>query len=163
MKIIEADLVDWEPLRIRFMPKSRFADVCPVEMTIHFLSVGKAARCRVAKVINAGVQIEEFFDSLSNAVEPLARSLRALIRRAIPEASESIKWGMPVYETGRLVCAIRPAADYVALQFYGMGTSLSDPDGLLEGNGKRMRHVKIRSQADIRNDLFTRWIRQAAE
>ena len=27
---------------------------------------------------------------------------------------------------------------------FARGTSLSDPDGLLEGTGKRARHVKVR-------------------
>src|SRR5262249_5507258 len=100
---------------------------------------------------------------LRGPVAPLARALRALIRQAAPMASESIKWGMPVYATGKLICAVRPAAGYVALQFYGSGTALPDPEGLLEGTGKRMRHVKIRTRDDIKKDLFTSWIRQAAE
>ena len=109
-----------------------------------------------------GTTADGFFDSLNGAVAPLARALRALIRRAIPTASEAIKWGMPVYETHKLVCAVRPAEDYVALQFYSSGTTLPDPDGLLEGTGKRMRHVKIRTRADIKKDLFISWIQQAA-
>lgn len=105
---------------------------------------------------------DEFFDSLDGTVAALARALRSIIRQAIPGASESIKWGMPVYETGELICAVRPSQKYVALQFYASGTCLPDPDGLLEGTGKRMRHVKIRTQSDIKKALFTSWIRQAA-
>src|SRR5262245_60264751 len=99
-----------------------------------------------------GAAADEFFASLDSAIAPLARALRTLIRKAIPEAAESIKWGIPVYETGKLVCSIRPSPGYVSLQFYTSGTSLPDLDGLLEGTGKRMRHVKIRTRADIRRD-----------
>jgi hypothetical protein len=106
---------------------------------------------------------DEFFESLDGTVAVLARELRSIIRQAIPGASESIKWGMPVYETGELICAVRPSQEYVALQFYASGTSLPDRDGLLEGTGKRMRHVKIRTRSDIKKALFTSWIRQAAE
>lgn len=109
-----------------------------------------------------GDNTERFFDSLNDNVSPLARELRAIIRNAIPKASESIKWGMPVYECDKIVCAVRPSDNYVALQFYSSGTTLPDPDGILEGTGKRMRHVKIRSRADIKKKLFTSWIRQAA-
>lgn len=109
-----------------------------------------------------GVSADAFFNSLDGTVGPLARALRALIRRAIPQASETIKWGMPVYETGKLVCSVRPSAEYIALQFYSSGTALPDPDRLLGCTGKRMRHVKIRKRADIKKDLFTSWIRQAA-
>jgi hypothetical protein len=69
---------------------------------------------------------------------------------------------MPVYEADGMICAIRVVGDYVALQFYTSGTKLDDPDGLLEGTGKRMRHVKIRSKADLRRKLLTSWIKQAA-
>lgn len=69
---------------------------------------------------------------------------------------------MPVYEADGLICAIRAADDYVAFQFYASGTKLDDPDGLLEGTGKRMRRVKIRSKADMRTKLFTSWIKKAA-
>lgn len=33
---------------------------------------------------------------------------------------------------------------YVNLGFF-RGTELADPDGLLEGSGKRLRHIKVRS------------------
>ena len=47
-----------------------------------------------------GDTADGFFDSLNDIVAPLAQELRAVIRNAIPKASESIKWGMPVYECG---------------------------------------------------------------
>ena len=105
---------------------------------------------------------ERFFRSLDEPVASIARELRGLVRKAEPALTEEFKWGMPVYENERLVCAIRPGKGYMALQFYTSGTSLRDPDGLLEGTGKRMRHVKIRSRKDIRTRLFASWIRQAA-
>ncbi|MCA9190428.1 MAG: DUF1801 domain-containing protein [Planctomycetales bacterium] len=110
-----------------------------------------------------GAGADEFFDSLDGTVAALARSLRSIIRQAIPGVSETIKWGIPVYETDKLICAVRPSQDYIALQFYASGTSLPDPDGLLEGTGKKMRHVKIRTRSDIKKVLFTSWIAQAAE
>jgi hypothetical protein len=110
-----------------------------------------------------GKNADAFFNSLSNPVAPLARQLRGIIRKAIPKASESIKWGMPVYEAHKMVCAVRISDDYVALQFYTSGTKLHDPEGLLEGTGKKMRHVKVRSKADIRKGLFTSWIKRAVD
>ena len=109
-----------------------------------------------------GSAADTFFDSLAEAVAPLARELRGIILRALPHASESLKWGMPVYEQDGMICAIRPSNGYVALQFYTSGAKLSDPDGLLEGTGKRMRHVKIWSKSDIKKRLFTSWLKQAA-
>lgn len=105
---------------------------------------------------------DDYFASQSGRVAHLVQELRSLIQEAAPRAKETIKWGMPVYEGHGLICAIRPSKEYVALQFYSSGTNLEDPDGLLEGTGKKMRHVKIRSKRDIRKKLFTSWIKQAA-
>ena len=109
-----------------------------------------------------GNKTDTFFDSLNEPIAALAQELRGIIRKAVPHASESIKWGMPVYEENGMICAIRPSNEYVALQFYTSGTDLHDPDGLLDGTGKRMRHVKIRSKSEIKRRLFTSWIKQAA-
>lgn len=109
-----------------------------------------------------GDDADAFFHSLNRRIAPLALELRGIIRKAVPKASEAIKWGMPVYESDGLICSIRAADEYVALQFYTSGTRLHDPGELLEGTGKRMRHVKIRSRADIRKQVFTSWIKQAA-
>jgi hypothetical protein len=43
---------------------------------------------------------------------------------------------------------IAPQSDYVNLGFYH-GVALNDPAGLLEGAGKRLRHIKLKSVADV--------------
>lgn len=111
---------------------------------------------------DGGKGVEQFFHALDEPNATLALKLREIIRKADPGLSETIKWGMPVYEKQGLVCALRPGKSYMALQFYTSGTSLQDPDGLLEGTGQRMRHVKIHSQEAINRALFTSWIKQAS-
>ncbi len=49
---------------------------------------------------------------------------------------------------------------YVNLGFYH-GASLRDPTGLLEGTGKSLRHVKIRSASDVKNAAVAVLIREA--
>ncbi len=111
-----------------------------------------------------GDQADEYFAALDEDIRPLALAVRSLIRAAIPHSTEVIKWGIPVYLTNSPMwdCSIRVGKGYVALQFGEIGASLEDPDGLLEGTGKKLRHVKIRSEEDIQPELFASWIRQAA-
>lgn len=111
-----------------------------------------------------GHQADEYFAALDEGLRPLALALRSLIRETIPQATEMIKWGMPVYLTDSpmWVCSIRAGSGYVALQFGEIGTSLEDPGGLLEGTGVKLRHVKIRTEDDIQPELFASWIRHAA-
>ena len=50
--------------------------------------------------------------------------------------------------------------EHVNLGFYH-GASLSDPAGLLEGTGKKLRHVKLRSLSASRGPAVTVLLRQA--
>tara|TARA_Y100000758_G_scaffold167317_1_gene118818 strand:+ start:1116 stop:1481 length:366 start_codon:yes stop_codon:yes gene_type:complete len=109
-----------------------------------------------------GDKADGWFAALDDSIAPVAADLRSLVRKAVPDATECIKWGTPNYEKDGPICAIRSGKEFVALQFGPIGTSLKDPDGLLEGTGKAMRHVKIRAKTDLKKQLFSSWIKQAA-
>lgn len=49
---------------------------------------------------------------------------------------------------------------HVALGF-NYGSELPDPDGILEGSGKLMRHVKIKTNDDLKNPAITAMLRKA--
>src|SRR6185436_3479327 len=92
--------------------------------------------------------------------QEIARILRGMIRKAAQSLDEAIKWGHPCYVGIGNVCSIMPYPDHVNLVFF-RGTELHDPDQLLEGTGKGMRHVKIWSAKDIRKRPITDLIRSA--
>lgn len=103
-----------------------------------------------------------YFDALDANLRDTALAVRKLVLSATPGIEECIKWGMPVYEKGALICAIRRTKTYVALQFHYGDVELHDPQHLLEGTGATMRHVKIRSASEIKPSIFSDWIRQIA-
>ncbi len=72
--------------------------------------------------------------------------LRALVTRPVPEAVETVHFGWKTISCGlrTRVCAIAPHAAHVNVVFH-RGTELNDPDGVLEGSGRSMRHVKTRT------------------
>ena len=85
------------------------------------------------------------------ALRPVAAALRDAIVRLHPEARETVRLGdrAATYGIGprKMVegyAYIMPHAGWINLGFY-QGASLPDPDGLLEGTGAAMRHVKVRS------------------
>jgi hypothetical protein len=86
-------------------------------------------------------------------VRETALRLRALVLELMPDAVEQVDPpdGLIAYGTGpRLgeqVFAIVPHGAHVNLQFAD-GADLPDPGRLLEGTGKRVRHVKNRSVID---------------
>src|SRR5262245_58973487 len=60
------------------------------------------------------------------------------------------------------ICYIGVLKDHVNLGFHN-GASLRDPYGLIEGTGKRMRHIKIRHMDDVLNPAIRMYLQQAAE
>jgi hypothetical protein len=98
------------------------------------------------------------FDELLAGVEPdlaaIARRLRAIIRAVDANAVETVRLGdnAATYGVGPKKMTdgyayIMPMRGYVNLGFY-QGALLSDPKRLLEGTGKGLRHVKIRSLSE---------------
>jgi hypothetical protein len=53
-------------------------------------------------------------------------------------------------------------SSYVNLGFYH-GAALRDPTHLLEGTGKRLRHVKIRTDAEVKNAAIAALLRNAID
>lgn len=78
----------------------------------------------------------------------IERALRMTIRAAFPDAVEQVDFGNRLIAFGRsmkmrgLLFAIIAHRSWVNLQLAD-GADLPDPDGLVEGTGKRIRHVKI--------------------
>ena len=83
-------------------------------------------------------------------VQAIATTLRDVIRRADPDAFEEARTGDNAYHFGAGprkmadgYAYLMPQKDRINLGFY-QGADLPDPDGLLEGTGKSLRHVKVR-------------------
>jgi hypothetical protein len=69
-------------------------------------------------------------------------ALRKLILNAAPHVGESIKYGIPFYTYHGLLCYLNPKRDYVDFGFC-RGVQLSDEAGLLYGDNKEIRKVKV--------------------
>ena len=82
--------------------------------------------------------------------QAIEHALRATIRREFPAAVEQVDFGNKLIAFGRsmkmrgLLFALIAHKSWVNLQLAD-GAELPDPNGLIEGTGKRIRHVKIRS------------------
>ena len=94
--------------------------------------------------------VDRLLDEHSPELGAIERALRATIRREFPDAVEQVDFGNKLIAFGHtmkirgLLFAIIAHKSHVNLQLAD-GADLPDPDGLIEGTGKRIRHVKIRS------------------
>ena len=92
---------------------------------------------------------DENLASHTPEVQAAARALEALIRAEQPDVVVQYDPGNGLLAFGRsmrmrdLLFAIIPHGGWVNLQLAD-GALLPNPDGLIEGTGKRIRHVKVR-------------------
>lgn len=98
--------------------------------------------------------VEEFIARYEPPIQDLVQGLRALVKDAMPDAEErampgrnAIGYGGPRVMAD-MVCYIAGFKSHANLGFIE-GTSLPDPDRLLEGSGENLRHVKVRTAADV--------------
>ena len=100
--------------------------------------------------------LNNFLALYNPEIQSLVNQLRGLILGVFPQALEQVDPPSKIIAYGfdrtykGLVCAIAPQRGYVNLMF-SLGAQLHDPAHLLEGTGKRARHVKIRVVSDIEN------------
>ena len=107
------------------------------------------------------------FDAYLEAQRPgnreTIRAIRAFVARTAPGLEETVKWG-----NGCWVGANGPVAYVYAdtgfVQFgFFRGAMLRDPQGLLEGKGAYVRHIKVRDPSGIKPRAFGALLRQAAD
>lgn len=111
-----------------------------------------------------GAPIDAFFGKQPEALKPLLVELRRLVEEAAPEATSSLKWGMPCYSIGdTMMCLLGGHKAHVNLVLSGPPGTYADPRGLLSGDGKTGRHLKITSLAEMPVADVKRWLRAAAE
>lgn len=110
----------------------------------------------------AGRTPEELLEKFSPEVRDLTNRLRELIRASAPELKEEAAERMDniYFKWNGVVCAITPYKSYTSLHFY-KGTRLDDPQGLLEGGGTALRHLKIRKPEDVRPEVVVPFLQQA--
>ena len=105
--------------------------------------------------------------SFSPEIQTLARAAREMIFAVLPETVEvvwlkqkTVGYGTGYKKMTEQFCWLAPASKHLTFGFY-YGSELPDPDGLLEGNGKLMRHVKIKTEADLSNPALRELLSKA--
>ncbi len=103
------------------------------------------------------------FDKLVKTLDPEGRELnqrlRKVVKSAIPNVSESVKWGAPTFSVnGKIIANIMNYRDHVNLGFF-KGAKLHSK--LLEGTGKGLRHIKVFKPGDIKEKEIAKLLKEA--
>ena len=111
-------------------------------------------KSKVTAVTDKGT-FDEVLASAPEKQRPIARAARALLADVMPGVTEvawarqgTVGYGVGPKKMSEHFCYIAPHSNHVNLGF-AYGADLPDPDGLLEGQGKALRHVKLRAVSDV--------------
>ena len=102
-------------------------------------------------------------------VQELTLTLRDLVLEKLAPCCEyivevyivSILYG-PTHRMKDGICYIGVIQDHVNLGFI-RGSELADPQRILEGTGKQMRHIKIRNISDLGRPAIRAYLQEACE
>ncbi len=114
-------------------------------------------------------QLLGFLEDYDRPIADLVLALREIILEEVPEASESIYkvytvaiWFGLSDKMKDMFCYIATNRRHINLGF-PRGSTLPDPNRLLEGDGKAMRHIKFASLQDLERPFVRRYIRGSIE
>ena len=116
--------------------------------------------------------ISEHLKKVPVTVRPTVQAARSTMKALAPKATEITYRSQPPRSSRALWKIVRYAIDgatvagigsfptYAALFFY-RGRELDDGSGLLEGGGKDMRFIRLRTPADAQGPATKRMVRKA--
>lgn len=124
----------------------------------------------MTEAIDASAEIDAIIAGIDDWRGERLAQLRGLIREAVPEVVEEIKWrkpsnpdGVPTWSHAGIICTGEIYKDKVKLTF-AQGASVPDPEGLFNSSlgGKQRRAIDIREDDRLDPATFADLVRNAA-
>jgi hypothetical protein len=112
-------------------------------------------------------EFEIFIKTYPEPVQLIAQQLREMVMSELPGTKEMVDAPSKIIAYGAnakyadLVCAIAPYPKYVNLMF-SRGASMSDPDGILKGTGKKARHIRVEEMTKEMVEKIRKYLRSVA-
>ncbi|HKP36014.1 MAG TPA: DUF1801 domain-containing protein [Pyrinomonadaceae bacterium] len=104
---------------------------------------------------NSTTEFDDLLSAYPDTVQETARAARKFILETVPQALEMVDAPARVIGYGQsanykdLICTIILSKSGVKLGIVG-GAALPDPNGLMEGAGKKHRYVVLDTAADLK-------------
>jgi hypothetical protein len=120
---------------------------------------------RIKSALPRHPDVDAYVEGQPPELRQTTRFLVDLVRATVKGTTEAIWYGSPMFcapAGGDFFCYVAAQSRHVNLGFR-KGTELDDPDGLLEGSGKGMRHVKLHAPDTIPKAKLARLLKDAAK
>ena len=94
---------------------------------------------------------------------PVAKTVRALVLKSAAGCEEYVSpWKTPAFDSNGPLCVFVIQKEHVTLAFM-RGAALPDPEKLLEGKGKGVRSLRLRTVEDVKWPGVKKLIEEAAK
>ena len=105
----------------------------------------------------------EDLQTISPDKAEIIKSIRKIFLTTNKSLTEDIKYGGLVFNlSGVLLGGIFPYKEHISIEFSN-GAEFLDPAGILEGNGKKRRHIKIVTKKDINDKSVKAFVTEAVK
>ncbi|MCY3779185.1 MAG: DUF1801 domain-containing protein [Chloroflexi bacterium] len=120
------------------------------------------------KTVGGNGSFDEVVAKASPEIQLLAREARELLAEVMPGITE-VPWarqkiagyGVGPKKMSEHFCYLAPFKKHLNFGFM-YGAHLPDPENLMEGSGADLRHVKIRSRADLEQPALRQLVEEAS-
>ena len=110
----------------------------------------------------AAKTVDEYISGLEGWKADVVARIREIILESAPDAKESIKWAQPVYENNGPFSYIKAFKNSVNFGFW-RGVDIDDSYNFLQGTGEKMRHFKLTGLEDIKEEIFSDYVKQTVQ
>lgn len=111
---------------------------------------------------SANKEVQEFINQtmmIDGAKYQILEELRKIVIKHFPKITERMMYGGIMLSLSEDVGGLFVYKNHVSFEF-GNGVNFSDPEKVLEGNGKFRRHLKIKSIKDITEKKADYFVKQ---
>jgi len=102
-------------------------------------------------------EVTEYINTAPLVQREVMEQIRTLIHRKVQNVTEEFKWSRPIFKLDKDFAYLQANKNHVNLGFYKGFEKLNDPNGILEGTGKTMRHIKLKTVSDVDTELLSEW------
>src|SRR5690606_18441907 len=108
---------------------------------------------------NKNEQLTAYITDAPEEKREIMENIRGLIHQYVENEIEEFKWNKPVLRTTKDFAYLQANKNNITLGFTKNNDKIQDPNNLLEGTEKTMRHIKIKNTSDIDGELLGEWIK----
>lgn len=112
--------------------------------------------------MNGQKTVDEYIAAFDDWRTDAMKRLREVVKEGAPHSAVGIKWAQPVWEWNGPMVWMKAYPKHVNIGFW-RGTEMDDPHKVLQGDGERMRHIKITTIDEIPTDALRDLVKQAVK